>query len=50
VIFGSERVLPHSFVNPMLDSIVKARGGRPATGADSAALRTALPNHRQDDR
>ena len=44
VIFGSERVLPPQFVNPMLDSIVKARGGTgPATGADSAALRTALP-------
>jgi hypothetical protein len=31
-------------VNPLLDSIVKARGGTgPATAADSAALRTALP-------
>src|ERR1700674_2739790 len=44
VIFGSERVLPPQFINPQLDSIVKARGGTgPATAADSAALRTALP-------
>ncbi|MGZ3490913.1 MAG: LVIVD repeat-containing protein, partial [Gemmatimonadaceae bacterium] len=44
VIFGSERVLPPQFINPMLDSIVKARNGTgPATTADSAALRAALP-------
>lgn len=44
VIFGAERVLPPMFINPMLDSIVKARGGTGApTGADSAALRAALP-------
>jgi hypothetical protein len=44
VIFGQERVLPPQFTTPMLDSIVKARGGTgPATGADSATLRTALP-------
>src|SRR3954469_1274923 len=44
VIFGSERVLPPQFVNPRLDSIVKARGGTGApTAADSAALRAALP-------
>jgi len=44
VIFGSERVLPPQFINPMLDSIVKARNGTgPATAADSAALRSALP-------
>jgi hypothetical protein len=43
-IFGAERVLPPTFVKPMLDSIVNARGGTgAATGADSAALRTALP-------
>ena len=43
-IFGLERVLPPSFVNPQLDSIVRARGGTgPATAADSAALREALP-------
>ncbi|HET7584750.1 MAG TPA: hypothetical protein VFK13_07580 [Gemmatimonadaceae bacterium] len=44
-IFGSERVLPSRFVDPMLDSIVKARGGSGApTAADSAALREALPS------
>ena len=43
-IFGRERVLPTGFTRPMLDSIVKARNGTGApTGADSAALRTALP-------
>ncbi|MEO7455524.1 MAG: hypothetical protein ABIY52_04630 [Gemmatimonadaceae bacterium] len=41
---GSELVAPDNFVKPMLDSVVKARGGTgAATGADSAALRTALP-------
>ena len=41
---GRERVLPSRFVAPLLDSIVNARGGTGApTGADSAALRTALP-------
>ena len=41
---GTDRVLPSRFVAPMLDSIVKARGGTgAATGADSAALRSALP-------
>lgn len=43
-IFGAERVLPAQFTKPMLDSIVKARGGTGAhTAADSAALRAALP-------
>ncbi len=43
-IFGQERVLPPRFVDPMLDSIVKARGGTGApTAADSATLREALP-------
>ena len=43
-LFGQERVIPSQFVNPMLDSIVKARNGTGApTAADSAALRTALP-------
>jgi hypothetical protein len=43
-LFGQERILPSQFVNPMLDSIVKARNGTGApTAADSAALRTALP-------
>jgi hypothetical protein len=40
---GEERVAPNSFVAPMLDSIVKARGGTGApTGADSAALRASF--------
>jgi hypothetical protein len=41
---GQEMVLPPQFTKPMLDSIVKARGatGNP-TGADSAALRAAIP-------
>jgi hypothetical protein len=43
-IFGMERVLGPGFTRPMLDSIVKARNGTGApTGADSAALRSALP-------
>ncbi|HEX5830932.1 MAG TPA: hypothetical protein VFY16_08135, partial [Gemmatimonadaceae bacterium] len=43
-IFGTERVLPPRMTAPMLDSIVKARDGTgAATGADSAALRAALP-------
>jgi hypothetical protein len=41
---GTDRVLPSRFVAPMLDSVVKARGGSgAATTADSAALRRALP-------
>jgi LVIVD repeat len=44
MIFGTERVLPPQFINPQLDSIVKARNGTGApTAADSAALRAALP-------
>jgi hypothetical protein len=40
---GMEYVIPSQFVNPMLDSIVKARGGSGApTAADSAALRGAM--------
>ncbi|HET7274050.1 MAG TPA: hypothetical protein VFI91_02655 [Longimicrobiaceae bacterium] len=43
-IFGMERVLAPRIVEPMLDSIVKARGGTgPATAADSAALWAGLP-------
>jgi hypothetical protein len=43
-LFGMERPIPPQFTAPMLDSIVKARGGTGTpTGADSAALRTALP-------
>jgi hypothetical protein len=43
-VMGTEMVLPPGFINPMLDSIVKARNGTGApTAADSAALRAALP-------
>jgi hypothetical protein len=39
-----EMVLPASYAKSMLDSVVKARSGTgDPTGADSAALRTALP-------
>ena len=38
---GQPRVMPNRMVNPMLDSIVAARGGEGApTAADSAALQT----------
>lgn len=41
--FGAERVLGNRFVTPMLDSLVKARGGTGApTAADSATLRANL--------
>ncbi len=41
---GQEVVLPSRFIDPMLDSVVKARNGTGApTGADSAALRAAIP-------
>src|SRR5256714_1512471 len=40
---GEETVIPSRFLQPALDSIVKARGGTgPATAADSAALRAGL--------
>jgi hypothetical protein len=40
---GMEIVIPQQFAQPMLDSIVKARGGTgAATGADSTALRGAV--------
>ncbi|HYH78558.1 MAG TPA: hypothetical protein VEX86_02145 [Longimicrobium sp.] len=40
---GLERVAPGQFVNPLLDSIMRARGGTGApTGADSAALRSSI--------
>ncbi len=43
-IFGQPRVLPDRMTRPMLENIVKARGGEgPPTAADSAALRKALP-------
>jgi hypothetical protein len=42
---GMDLVLPPAFVDPMLDSVVKARQGTGApTHADSAALRAALPD------
>jgi hypothetical protein len=45
VIMGEEMVVPDMFTQPMLDSIVKARGGTgAATAADSAALREAIPH------
>jgi hypothetical protein len=41
---GEDIILTSAYVNPILDSMVTARGGRGApTGADSAALRKALP-------
>ncbi len=41
---GMQMVLPPRFVDPMLDSTMKARGGAgKPNGADSAALRSALP-------
>jgi hypothetical protein len=40
---GQDNILSANFVKPMLDSVVKARGGTTATAADSAALRAALP-------
>ena len=42
---GQDVVLPDGFIRPMLDSVVKARGGTGApTSADSAALRAGLQN------
>jgi hypothetical protein len=46
MIRGEERVLPSFIIMPLLDSVVKARGGAgatAATGADSAAVRAMLP-------
>ena len=43
-IFGMQFIIPPNMTQPLLDSIVKARGGTgAATLADSSALRTALP-------
>jgi len=40
---GEEFILPSRFIDPMLDSVVKARQGTgAATAADSAALRAAI--------
>jgi hypothetical protein len=42
---GNEFLLPNNFAKYLLDSTVKARGGSgDPTGADSAALRAALPD------
>jgi hypothetical protein len=42
-LFGMERVLGQRFTTPMLDSLVKARGGTGTpTAADSATLRTNI--------
>jgi hypothetical protein len=44
-IIGMNMELPNEMVQPLLDSTAKANhGGGPATAADSAALRAALPN------
>jgi len=44
-IMGQQVVIPAQMTAPMLDSIMKSRGGTGApTGADSAALRAALPD------
>ena len=44
-VIGINMELPHDMVQPLLDSTAKANhGGGPATGADSAALRAALPS------
>lgn len=40
---GRERVLPGRFVDPVLDSIAKARGATAPNEADSTVLREALP-------
>jgi hypothetical protein len=43
VLFGRERAIPGNMVRPLLDSIVKQRGGTgAATSADSATLRRDL--------
>jgi hypothetical protein len=43
MVFGVERALPDQMVTPILDSIMKARGGSGApSGADSATLRSNL--------
>jgi len=44
-VIGINMELPSQMVQPLLDSTAKANhGGGPATAADSAALRAALPN------
>jgi hypothetical protein len=42
-LFGSEMALPNQFVRPMLDSVMRARGGSGTpTAADSASLRAGI--------
>ncbi|MEW5915256.1 MAG: hypothetical protein AB1762_02570 [Gemmatimonadota bacterium] len=42
-VFGNQQVLPNQMIRPMLDSLVKVRGGTGApTAADSAKLRTEI--------
>ena len=41
---GQTIVIPDNFAKPMVDSVAKANGRTAATGADSAALRAALPD------
>jgi hypothetical protein len=43
MVFGDEEVFPPEMINPLLDKLVKERGGSgPPTAADSAALRASL--------
>ncbi len=43
MVFGDEEIFPPEMINPLLDSLVKVRGGSgPPTAADSATLRGAL--------
>ncbi|HEX5387697.1 MAG TPA: hypothetical protein VFW66_13420 [Gemmatimonadales bacterium] len=43
-VFGEPYILPPQFVEPLLDTLVKRRGGTGApTAADSSTLRAALP-------
>ena len=43
-IMGMAIVLPPQFTKPMLDSVAKAHGRTTANGADSSALRAAIPD------
>jgi hypothetical protein len=42
-VMGEEMVIPSFMIDPILDSIAKARGGSAPTAADSQALRDAIP-------
>ncbi|MBK8006133.1 MAG: hypothetical protein IPK12_20040 [Gemmatimonadetes bacterium] len=41
---GRQMVLPDQFANRLVDSVAKARGATTPNGADSAAVRAALPD------